>query len=202
MASADFVPIQTKASLLRKRPLQDDFQVTVFEPKKAKANRPKFVRPLSQPESGDKPDGEEEEAEEDIDDIFSEARRRKRKPKKEDPQVFDISRARKEVINYGISGLDRDTKLEAKVALAVKLGAKPPKNPYRNYKELLEERKREKQETDRESRRRKGQSYGAARSYQQQKQRARDKASNPNSVTRHYGVVNPKMDDRKKRKGK
>ncbi|XP_062712532.1 uncharacterized protein LOC134289872 [Aedes albopictus] len=202
MASADFVPIQTKASLLRKRPQEDDFQVTVFEPKKAKANRPKFVRPLSQPQSGDKPDGEDEEAEEGIDDIFSEARRRKRKTKKDDPQVFDISRARKEVINYGISGLDRDIKLEAKVALAVKLGAKPPKNPYRNYKELLEERKREKQETDRESRRRKGQSYGAARSYQQQKQRARDKASNPNSVTRHYGVVNPKMDDRKKRKGK
>ncbi|XP_021708057.1 uncharacterized protein C1orf131 homolog [Aedes aegypti] len=198
MSTADFVPIQTKASLMRKRPQQDDFQVTVFEPKKAKANRPKFVKP--KPESGDKTDEEAEE--EDIDDIFSEARRRKRKAKKEDPQVFDISRARKEVINYGISGLDRETKLEAKVALAVKLGAKPPKNAYRNYKEILEERRREKTETDRESRRRKGQSYGAARSYQQQKQRAREKASNPNSVTRHYGVVKPKMDDRKKRKAK
>ncbi|XP_062565515.1 uncharacterized protein C1orf131 homolog [Armigeres subalbatus] len=198
MANVNFMPIQTKASLIRKQSNDNDFQVTVFEPQKAKANKPKLARKVSLSDPDGKSDGEEN-----IDDIFSDARRRKRKAGNDDSQVFDISRARKEVINYGISGLDRETKHEAKVALAIKLGAKPPKNQYRNYKEILEERKREKFDADRESRRRKGQSYGAVRSYQQQKQRVRQKASNPNSVTKHYGIVNPKMDsDRKKRKSK
>ncbi|XP_065081782.1 uncharacterized protein C1orf131 homolog [Ochlerotatus camptorhynchus] len=196
----DFIPIQTKAVLLRKRTQDEEFKVTIFEPKKARANKPKIAKPTPvEPAEGDgNPDAEED----DIDDIFSDARRRKRKARKDDPKVFDISSARKEVINFGISGFDSNTKHEAKVALAIKLGAKPPKNKYRNYKEILEERKRDKQENDRTSRRKKGQSFGAARSYQQQKQRVREKASNPNSVARHYGVVNPKMDDKKKRKGK
>lgn len=198
----DYIPIQTKAALLRKRTPDDEFKVTVFEPKKARANKPRFAKPTPvEPAEGDgKPDDDEED---DIDDIFSDARRRKRKARKDDPKVFDISSARKEVINFGISGLDRNTKLEAKVALAIKLGAKPPKNKYRNYKEILEERKQAKQENDRTSRRKKGQSFGAAKSYQQQKQRVREKASNPNSVTRHYGVANPNMEEKKKkRKGK
>uniref|UniRef100_A0A8D8JV72 Uncharacterized protein C1orf131 homolog n=1 Tax=Culex pipiens TaxID=7175 RepID=A0A8D8JV72_CULPI len=195
----DIIPIQTRASRVKEAP--SEFSVTVFEPKKARANRPKLpkVKRLA-PEEDAKSDDNGDSDEADIDDIFSDARRRKRKVK-EDPQTFDISRARKEVINFGISGFDRDTKHEAKVALAIKLGAKAPKNPYRNYKEILEERKRQKEDTDRENRRRKGQSFGAAKSFQQHQQRARQKASDPGSVTKHYGVVDPKIGDKKKRKG-
>ncbi|KAK4883720.1 hypothetical protein RN001_007039 [Aquatica leii] len=40
-----------------------------------------------------------------------------------------------------MSGFDPKKKQEAKVQLAIKLGAKPPKKVYKNYKELLEEKK-------------------------------------------------------------
>ncbi|XP_055638238.1 uncharacterized protein C1orf131 homolog [Toxorhynchites rutilus septentrionalis] len=191
-----FHPIQTKASLSSKKDSESEFSVTVFESKKSNTRRHKIpeFQPadrLSEDENGVDQD--------DIDDIFSDARKRKRKVK-EDPRKFDISTARKEIINFGISGFDKETKHQAKIALAIKLGAKPPKKGYRNYKEILEERKREKEECDRSNRRKLGQSFGAAKSFQQQKQRLRQRASNPNSVTKHYGVVNPKIDDKKKKK--
>ncbi|XP_055546960.1 uncharacterized protein C1orf131 [Wyeomyia smithii] len=195
---SNFVPIQTKASQLIKLDGQDDFKVTVFEPTKAKASKPKIPKPSligSEPQEA----GSGTETDPDIGDIFDDARRRKPKQQK-DPRLFDISQARKEVINFGISGLDRETKHEAKVALAIKLGAKPPKKMYRNYKEILEERKREKQDEERSNRRRKGQSFGAAKSFQQRQLRVRQKSTNPGSVTKHYGVVNPTIADKKRRK--
>ncbi|XP_053692082.1 uncharacterized protein C1orf131 homolog [Sabethes cyaneus] len=194
----NFVPVPTKASLLKKCSEENEFKLVVFEPVKAKKN--KLEKPKSFPlpsEVQDKESGTESEP--DIADIFSDAYRRKRKPR-EDPRTFDISRARKEVINFGISGLDKETKHEARVALAIKLGAKPPKNVYRNYKEILADRKREKEDSERASRRRKGQSFGAAKSFQQHQLRARQKAAHPGSVTRHYGVVDPKIRDKKRRK--
>ncbi|XP_058449597.1 uncharacterized protein C1orf131 homolog [Malaya genurostris] len=193
---AEFVPVETKASLLLKQK-QKDFSVIVHEPRKSKT---KVLRPskITREDEDPSKDNSDQNAEQDIDDIFSDARRRKRK-RREDPQLFDISRARKEVINYGISGLDKETKHTAKVALAIKLGAKPPKNVYRNYKEILEERKHKNEESDRSIRRRRGQSFGAAKSFQQQQQRARQKSTNPGSVTKHYGVVKPKIVDKKRK---
>ncbi|XP_055609850.1 uncharacterized protein C1orf131 homolog [Uranotaenia lowii] len=194
-STIDFKPILTKASLLMQgKAVPQSIKVTVYEPKKAKASKPKYKKP----EAPAEPDQDNTDEEENIDDIFSNARRRK--PARKEPETFDISRARKEVINFGISGLDKETKHEAQVALAIKLGAKPPKNKYRNYKEILLERKREKEETDRTNRRRRGRSFGAIKSFQEQQQRARKKATDSGSVTRHYGVVNPKIGGKKRRK--
>lgn len=54
---------------------------------------------------------------------------------------FDIKRARHDVIRFGASGLDAKEKKNAQIALAVKLGAKPPKKVHKNLKEFHEERK-------------------------------------------------------------
>ncbi|CAH2068270.1 unnamed protein product, partial [Iphiclides podalirius] len=43
-----------------------------------------------------------------------------------------------------MSGFVGTKKEEAKIALAVSLGAKPPKREYINYKELMQKRKQEK----------------------------------------------------------
>lgn len=63
---------------------------------------------------------------------------------------MEMRRARHEVLNYGISGFGSKDKKEAELALLMKLGAKPKKNAYRNYKEILEEKKQEKIKTNNE----------------------------------------------------
>uniref|UniRef100_A0A1E1WAZ5 Uncharacterized protein n=1 Tax=Pectinophora gossypiella TaxID=13191 RepID=A0A1E1WAZ5_PECGO len=57
---------------------------------------------------------------------------------------LDLKKIRHEVVKYGMSGFDGSRKEEAKIALAVSLGAKPPKREYVNYKELMQKRKQEK----------------------------------------------------------
>ncbi|XP_026764477.2 uncharacterized protein C1orf131 [Galleria mellonella] len=59
---------------------------------------------------------------------------------------LDLKKIRHEVVKFGMSGFDSTKKEEAKIALAVSLGAKPPKQKYINYKELMEKRKQEKQQ--------------------------------------------------------
>ncbi|XP_038208909.1 uncharacterized protein C1orf131 [Zerene cesonia] len=58
---------------------------------------------------------------------------------------LDLKKIRHEVVKFGMSGFDPTKKEEAKIALAVSLGAKPPKKAYVNYKELMSKRKEEKQ---------------------------------------------------------
>ncbi|XP_045510063.1 uncharacterized protein C1orf131 [Colias croceus] len=58
---------------------------------------------------------------------------------------LDLKKIRHEVVKFGMSGFDPTKKEEAKIALAVSLGAKPPKKAYLNYKELMSKRKQEKQ---------------------------------------------------------
>ncbi|XP_026462004.1 uncharacterized protein C1orf131 homolog [Ctenocephalides felis] len=60
----------------------------------------------------------------------------------EDRKEIDMKKARFEIMKFGISGFDTKKKEEAKVQLAIKLGAKPPKNKYKNYKELISEKKK------------------------------------------------------------
>ncbi|XP_035430043.2 uncharacterized protein C1orf131 [Spodoptera frugiperda] len=57
---------------------------------------------------------------------------------------LDLKKIRHEVVKFGMSGFDPTKKEEARIALAVSLGAKPPKKEYVNYKELMEKRKQEK----------------------------------------------------------
>ena len=53
--------------------------------------------------------------------------------------------ARFEVFKFGVSGMDRESKEEANKALAVRLGAKPQKNKFVEYKQLKEDRLAEKE---------------------------------------------------------
>ncbi|XP_026324206.1 uncharacterized protein C1orf131 homolog [Hyposmocoma kahamanoa] len=57
---------------------------------------------------------------------------------------LDLKKIRHEVVKFGMSGFVGTKKEEAKIALAVSLGAKPPKKDYVNYKELMQKRKLEK----------------------------------------------------------
>lgn len=56
---------------------------------------------------------------------------------------FDMRQARFDVQKFGIKGFQGNQKQEAMTALLIKLGAKPPKKKYVNYKELQEVRKQE-----------------------------------------------------------
>nr|CAD7203590.1 unnamed protein product [Timema douglasi] len=61
--------------------------------------------------------------------------------------VIDMKRVRYEVFKFAMSGYNPEKKEEAKVSLAIKLGARPPKNKYHNYKEL----KKMKEDKEKES---------------------------------------------------
>ncbi|XP_047115286.1 uncharacterized protein C1orf131 [Schistocerca piceifrons] len=61
---------------------------------------------------------------------------------------IDIRRVKREVIKFGLSGFDAKTKQEAKIEQAIRLGAKPPKKKYVNYKELKAEKARQLQEAE------------------------------------------------------
>lgn len=56
-------------------------------------------------------------------------------------ETFEFNRARHEVIRFGTAGFDTAEKKNAQIALAVKLGAKPPKRPAKSLKDLHEERR-------------------------------------------------------------
>ncbi|XP_023948707.1 uncharacterized protein C1orf131 [Bicyclus anynana] len=58
---------------------------------------------------------------------------------------LDLKKIRHEIVKFGMSGFDTTKKEQAKIALLVSLGAKPPKRQYENYKELMKRRKQEKQ---------------------------------------------------------
>lgn len=56
--------------------------------------------------------------------------------KRNEAPALDMKRVRHEVLNFGISGHDFQNQQKANMALAIRLGAKPQKNIYKNYKEL------------------------------------------------------------------
>lgn len=60
----------------------------------------------------------------------------------------DMRKFRYDIMKFGATGFDKAKKQETKVAVAVALGAKPPKRGYKNYKEILSEKKREKEERE------------------------------------------------------
>lgn len=62
---------------------------------------------------------------------------------KVNPEVV-FKKAKFDVQKFGIKGLDRPKQEEARIAFAMQLGAKAPKNKYVNYRELIEERKQAK----------------------------------------------------------
>jgi hypothetical protein len=72
---------------------------------------------------------------------------RKRKPndlpEAESGVEIDLKKARFEVMKFGINSMKSSEKYDAETALAISLGAKPGKQEYINYKELLVKRKAE-----------------------------------------------------------
>ncbi|PSN46373.1 hypothetical protein C0J52_05727 [Blattella germanica] len=66
-------------------------------------------------------------------------------PKTEKNEI-DMKKARYDVFKFGMSGLRPDKKEEAKVSLAVQLGAKPRRNKRYNYKEYKELKDQQRQE--------------------------------------------------------
>lgn len=127
--------------------------------------------------------------------------------KKSDDSEFDMKKIRHEVFNFGISGYEFEDQQKAKMALAVKLGAKPPKGVNKNYKELIDERKQAKAKAAEEAYIRTVGKNSSGRAtvscnklvnrFTKEKRRAKDVTN----ITQHYGVVNPNV-AKKKRKRK
>lgn len=126
--------------------------------------------------------------------------------KKSDDNKLDMKKVRHEVFNFGISGYGFEDQQKAKVALAVKLGAKPPKGAYKNYKELIDERKQAKSKAAEEAYIRTVGKNSSGRAtvgcnklvnrFTKEKRRAKDVSN----LTQHYGVVNPKIHKKKKKR--
>lgn len=116
-------------------------------------------------------------------------------------QEFDLKRAKHEVLNFGISGFETNDKVAAKIALAVKLGARPPKNPYTNYKDLLAEKKKQRQDAVEQSAMMQlgKNAQGVASVTYKKLHNARRKKKLDGQITRHYGVVNPKIHKKQKK---
>lgn len=106
--------IPTKAMLLKKKAAASEFKAVVFETHKPKKSA--GTRKIGAKRSGTVKDNDDSDA-------------------------LDMKRVRHEVFNFGISGYNFQDQQKAKIALAVKLGAKPPKNAYKNYKDLQAENK-------------------------------------------------------------
>jgi Domain of unknown function (DUF4602) len=128
--------IRTKASLAKQVNADTSFQVIKFDGKKTKL--PKTRPPNAK--DGNKSESEDSEFER----VFGDGP--KRKKSKKDKKDVTFQSARREIINFGIAGSDRNSKTDLNQQLAIKLGAKPPKNVGRNYKEIFEEKQQQKKE--------------------------------------------------------
>lgn len=176
-SSLDIIP--TKAMLMKRNLAIKEFKAVVFETHKSKkSNKTRELPQKSQNAS----------------------------KHSDDSPGLDMKRVRHEVFNFGISGYNFQDQQKAKLALAVKLGAKPPKNTYKNYKELQAESKEAKAKAKEEEYIRtvgKNSSGMATVSCNKLVNRFIKKTKkNRNDVgelTKHYGVVNPKIQKKKKK---
>lgn len=168
--------IPTKAMLLRQKQATNEFKAVVFEAHKSKKSSGPLKTSINKRPNNDNKSDE-----------------------------LDMKKVRHEVFNFGISGYDFKDRQKAKIALAVKLGAKPPKNLYKNYKELQAENKEAKAKAQEEAYIRtvgKNSSGRATVSCNKLVDRRvkKKKASNTvGALTQHYGVVNPRIHRKKKK---
>lgn len=129
---------------------------------------------------------------------------------KDDDNALDMKRVRHEVFNFGISGYNFQDQQKAKIALAVKLGAKPPKNKYQNYKELQEAKKQAKEKEKEEAYIRTVGKNSAGMAtiscnklvdrFARKKNKKQRTTNAVGELTKHYGIVNPKIHKKTKRK--
>lgn len=130
----------------------------------------------------------------------------KRAADEKDDNGFDMKRARNEVFNFGISGYGFEDQQKAKVALAIRLGAKPSKNQYKNYKELIEERKEAKKKAaEEEYIRTVGKNSSGVATVSCSKvnnpfaKKNKKQSNSVGALDQHYGVVNPRIHKKKKK---
>lgn len=179
--SLEIVP--TKAMLLRKPDAANEFKAVVFETHKSKRTKG-FKGKTSQKNDDTK--------------------------SKSNDDAVDMKRVRHEVFNFGISGYNFQDQQKAKIALAVKLGAKPPKNKYQNYKELQEDKKQTKEKEKEEAYIRTVGKNSAGMAtiscnklidrYAKKKNKTQRTKNAVGELTKHYGVVHPKIHKKTKRK--
>ncbi|XP_076233184.1 uncharacterized protein LOC143178419 [Calliopsis andreniformis] len=161
----DFIP--TRVSEIKKDAVKEFLSVTYEEPKKkVKRNVPESEKKFGTSNYN------VEECKETKDD-------QKRKQERE------MKRIRYEVMKFGMSGFEKDKATEAKVALAISLGAKPPKNKGVNYKllKLQKEKQKEMKKNETES--------GLEKSMIKYKSKANNKTKHT-SLLGVYGKVNKK----------
>ncbi|XP_017494376.1 PREDICTED: uncharacterized protein C1orf131-like [Rhagoletis zephyria] len=182
--ATDFKQIPTRATLALQRKNQtSDFQALIFEDP-TKPLPPTKDNTLEIPQN---PDG-----------VVT-----KRSKSKDEPEEFDMKKARNEVLRFAMNN-QRVIKNKKKMETfqLIKMGAKPPKKEYKNYKELLGERKRLKQ--IREERKKfhqlgKNQTGAASvkcRSKSKMKKQQKKRAP-VTAIDQNYGVVKPKLKKKK-----
>lgn len=118
-----------------------------------------------------------------------------RNPSESNENEFNLKKAKHEVFNFGVSGLESKDKEAAKIALAIRLGAKPPKNEHKNYKELIAGNKKARdQSIENAALLQLGKNaQGRASVTHKKLNSARRKKKLDGQITQHYGVVNPKI---------
>ncbi|XP_065363137.1 uncharacterized protein C1orf131 [Calliphora vicina] len=177
--SSEYKPVLTKAALALQNK-QKEFKALVFEEPKGPITPPeettanKFIKKKS----------------------FG-------KTEPEEDNEFDIKKARHEVLNFAMNN-QRVQKNQKKMLIyqMVKLGAKPPKKAYKNYKDLLDERKRLKDiREERKKFHQLGKNQTGAASVKCRSKTKMDKQAKKRApvaaIDQHYGVVKPKFKKRK-----
>lgn len=176
---SSFEPVPTRASLLKQN--QEDFNFVVYESRKRRTE-PHSFKQLNLFKQNDNQNDS----------------------KTAGGKTIDLRKAQKDVINLGLSGItDKGKKDQAEIALAVKLGAKPPKKPNLNYKEILEKKREEKLKEATKDPTWVSKKYqsGATQSFQKYgqittKKNIKKSKKQPKKMLDAYGKVNPK--DKKK----
>ncbi|ALC49426.1 CG1738 [Drosophila busckii] len=181
--STDFKPVLTRAALaLKKSDDSSEFKALVFqEPQPGSATNSTGT---DKPEDPSKPKSTQGKTEKPAD------------------NEFDIKKARQEVLNFARSN-QRTIKNKRKMEIfqLVKLGAKPPKKQYKNYKELQAERKRLKDiREDRKKFHQLGKNQAGAASVKcksKYKQNKTEKKRAPvANISQHYGKAQPKLKEK------
>lgn len=181
--SSEFKPVLTKAALALQNKQQQEFKALVFEEPEGHITTPEET-----------PGSEK---------IKKKSHKNEAQQQKEEENEFDIKKARHEVLNFAMNN-QRVQKNQKKMLIyqLVKLGAKPPKKAYKNYKELLDERKRLK--TIREERKKfhqlgKNQTGAASVKCRSKTKIEKQTKKRPPvaAIDQHYGVVKPKFKKRK-----
>lgn len=184
--------IKTKASLLDPSN-STEFKHIKFE-KKSLKTLPKTAPPKidNEKKQNKKHDDEEESDDSEFERIFGDG---PKKSKKKD-QKLTFESARREIINFGIAGSHVTEKSDLSQQLALKLGAKPAKNPSRNYKEILEEKRNQKFEGKVDMRK----ISGSFASHQLRNQKKSRNKKGSDGLLKNYGRVDKKTIKKNSRK--